>query len=397
MKNAFFYFIICPFIGFIQAIKNYRSSWAKPTIIAFVAFFGMSMVKSDAVDSSRDAQKLEIMYSADKSFENLEASFYNEDGSLDIYTPIVTFIFSLYTDNAKFLFLFYGLVFGYFYVNNIWMILNQSKGKLPWEQFLVLATFTMVIGFWNLNGVRMWTAAHIFFYGGFSYLYLNRKIGLLIAASSALIHFSMLLPFGLLLVYSFSNINYRLLYIFYIISFFILELNIGIVKSFVETYVPDFMVPKVKSYLDEEYIEKVITINDKGSWYITYYIPILSYFNLIFVTLIFFKAKLSLHAKKLFGFALLFLAVANITSLLPSGSRYLLIALMFSVALSFIVLINSSKPIFTKSIKLMSPVLVLFCIVSIRILLDYFNITTLTNPIVVLFTNIEVPIIDFIK
>ena len=183
MKNAFFYFIFCPFLGFIQAIKNYRSSWAKPTIIAFVAFFGLSMVKNETVDSSRYVQKLEVMHAGNKSFENLQASFYDEtDGQADIYVPIVTYLFSLFTANGNLLFLFYGLVFGYFYVNNIWLVLGESHGRLRWEQFLLLATFSMIIGFWDVNGVRMHTAAHIFFYGSFIYLYHNKNKGLIIAA-----------------------------------------------------------------------------------------------------------------------------------------------------------------------------------------------------------------------
>ena len=95
MKNAFFYFILFPFFGLINAIRHYRSSWAKPTMIAFVAFFGLSMVKSDTADSTRYVQNLEMMYNSNKDFETIQNGFYSgEGGQADVYVTVLTFIFS---------------------------------------------------------------------------------------------------------------------------------------------------------------------------------------------------------------------------------------------------------------------------------------------------------------
>ena len=399
MKNAFFYFILFPFLGFINALRNYRSSWAKPTVIAFVTFFGLSMVKSDKVDSTRYVQSLEIMYDSNKDFDAIQNSFYNsqEGGQADIYVTLVTFVFSLFTNNGNLLFMFFGLVFGYFYANNIWLVLNQSKGKLHWEQHLLLAAFSLVIGFWTINGVRMWTAAHIFFYGGFLYLFQNRKNGLLIAASSILIHFSFIIPLVLLLGYSLVRINFRFLYIFYIASFFIAELNIDFIRTTLESNLPDFMLPKVKTYFNDDYLEGYEEVVASVNWYVLYYKKILTYFTVIFISILFFRANLSEQTKKLLGFSLLFLAVANILSLLPSGARFLNVAFLFSLATCFIVVSNNKETIIVKSVKFLSPFLILFCIISVRLSLDYFNVTTLTNPIVVFLTNINQPLIDLIK
>lgn len=398
MKNAFFYFILFPFLGLINAIRHYRSSWAKPTMIAFVAFFGMSMVKSDTVDSTRYVQNLEVMYNSDKDFDTIQNGFYSgEDGQVDIYVTLTTFVFSLFTDNGNILFLFFGLVFGYFYANNIWLVLSQSVGKLRWEQHLLLAAFSLVIGFWNINGVRMWTAAHVFFYGGFLYLFHDRKKGMLIAATSILIHFSFILPFVLLLAYSLVRLNFRFLYIFYIASFFIAELNIDFIRTTLETNLPDFMLPKVKTYFNEDYLEGYEEVVVSANWYILYYKKILTYFMVIFISILFFKANPSVKTRKLLGFSLLFLAVANILSLLPSGARFLNVAFLFSLAASFIILSNSKEVFIIKSIRFLSPLLILFCIISVRLSLDYFNVTTLTNPVIVMLTNINEPLINFIK
>lgn len=398
MKNAFFYFILFPFLGFINAIKNYRSSWAKPTIIAFVAFFGLSMVKSDSVDSARYVESLEIMYNSNKDFDTIQQNFYSgEAGQVDIYVTLVTFLFSLVTDNGNLLFLFFGLVFGYFYANNIWLVLTQSEGKLKWEQHLLLAAFSMIIGFWTVNGVRMWTAAHIFFYGGFLYLFQDRKKGLIIAASSILVHFSFMLPVAFLLAYSVARINLRLLYVFYIASFFIAELNIDSIRTALESNLPDFLLPKVKTYFNEDYFEGYEEVVVNVNWYVAYYKKILMYFTVAFLSIVLFKAQLSSQLKKLLGFSFLFLGVANILSLLPSGGRFLNVAFLFSLAACFIVVSNAKQPLVGRSVRILSPLLMLFCLISFRLALDYFNVTTLTNPIVVLLTNINQPLIDLIK
>lgn len=398
MKNAFFYFILFPFLGLINAIRHYRSSWAKPTMIAFVAFFGLSMVKSDTVDSTRYIQNLEMMYNSSKDFDTIQNSFYAADGGqADIYVTLTTFVFSLFTDNGNLLFMFFGLVFGYFYANNIWLVLNQSLGKLSWEQHLLLAAFSLVIGFWNINGVRMWTAAHVFFYGGFLYLFQDRKKGILIAASSILIHFSFILPLILLIAYSLVKLNFRFLYLFYIASFFIAELNIDFIRTTLETNVPEFMLPKVKTYFNEDYLEGYEEVVVSANWYILYYKKILTYFMVIFISVIFFKANPVPKTRKLLGFSLLFLAVANILSLLPSGARFLNVAFLFALATSFIIVSNNKEIIIGKSIRVLSPLLILFCIISVRLSLDYFNVTTLTNPVIVMLTNINQPLIDLIK
>lgn len=398
MKNAFFYFIICPFLGFVQALKNYRSSWAKPTVIAFVAFFGLSMVKNDTIDSSRYINKLEEMYTSNKSFDDVKNSLYSDEGGqTDIYVTVVTYFISWFTDSGNFLFLIYGLIFGYFYANNIWLVLDQSKGKLSREEYLLLASFALIIGFWTLNAVRMWTAAHVFFYGSFTYLYLGKKKGLIIAASSLLIHFSFVLPIGLLIAYSLIRLNFRFLYFFYIASFFIAELNIGFIRTTLEANLPAFIQPKVKSYFNEEYIEGYEQIATTVNWYIIYYKKLITYFNVVFMSILFFRADLSPQTKKLLGFSLLFLGVANIVSLLPSGGRFLNVAFLFSLAFSFIVLANNKVPIITKSVRYLSPLLILFVIISIRMSFDYFSLTTLTNPIIAMFADVKVSLMDLIR
>jgi len=398
MKNAFLYFLFCPFLGFINAIKHYRSTWAKPTLIAFVAFFGMSMVNNEAVDGSKYVERLILMHATSVDFDTFKASFFNEtEGLPDLYVGIVTYFFSLFTDNGQLLFFFYGFVFGYFYINNIWLVLNETRGELSWLPILLLLTFSFVLGFWTVTGVRMNTASHIFFYGAFLYLYHNQKKGIFIVLSSVLFHFSFVLPLSIFLIYSLVRLNYRFIYLFYLASFFVAELNVEFIRTFLELNLPDFLQPKVKSYLNDEYVETFYDSIGSRNWYVNYYQKLLSYFTFVFMLFILFKVDLTKSVQKLLGFSLLLLAVANITSLLPSGGRFLDVAFLFSIATCFIIITKVKFTIVTKSATILSPLLLLFCIISIRMSFDFFNITTFTNPLVVLFTDINIPLIDLIK
>jgi hypothetical protein len=160
---------------------------------------------------------------------------------------------------------------------------------------------------------------------------------------------------------------------------------------------PNFLQPKVKSYLGDEWVEFYNENIGTGNWYINYYLKSLSYFTVVFISVLIFKANLTKGVQKLLGFSLLFLSVANITSLLPSGSRFLIVAFLFSMATCFIVIAQVKFTLVTRSAKFLSPLLILFCIISIRMSFDFINITTFTNPIVVLFTDINIPLIDFFK
>ena len=59
---------------------------------------------------------------------------------------------------------------------------------------IYFAVFVIVLGFWKISGFRMWTAAHIFFFGASQYFLDNKKSGILIAAVSVLFHFSYMFP-----------------------------------------------------------------------------------------------------------------------------------------------------------------------------------------------------------
>ncbi len=404
MKNNFIYFLFSPFIGLIQAFKHNNKDWAKNSVWLFVIFYGFTMARPEIMDASRTVARFQELYNAPLSWDVFIANFYDVDtGIVDIYQPFVLYIVSLFTDNGNVLFAVFGITFGYFYSRNIWLLLDLNKevkrNKLFW---LLLISFVCVIGFWNLNGVRMWTAAQVFFYGGFLFLIYGKKKGLLIAISSVLIHFSFVLPVGILLLYIFIKIPWRFLYFFFIASFFISSLNVAVVRNLLESNLPEFLLPRVQSYMNDEYVESINELSASGNWYVGFYGQSLTWFFVVLFTIIYFsKRKKSAYDNSfsnLFGFSLLFLSVGNITSLLPSGGRYLLIAQLFGMAVLFFYFVVYDDKRYIKWAKLFSPLLFFFIIVSIRISFDTITLMTVFgNPILAVIFDSPIPLIDLIK
>ena len=229
-----------------------------------------------------------------------------------------------------------------------------------------------------------------------------RKKGLLIAISSVLIHFSYVLPVGILLLYVFIKIPWRLLYFVFLASFFISSLNVAVVRNLLESNLPEFLLPRVQSYTNDEYVESINELSASGNWYVSFYGQSLTWFFVVLFTIIYFsKRKKSAYDNSfsnLFGFSLLFLSVGNITSLLPSGGRYLLIAQLFGMAVLFFYFVVYDDKRYIKWAKLFSPLLFFFIIVSIRISFDTITLMTVFgNPILAVIFDSPIPLIDLIK
>ena len=404
LKNNFIFFLVSPFLGFIQAFKCYKEDWAKNSVWLFVIFYGYTMYRPEIMDSSRYVTKLQELYHTPLNWDVFIANFYSEESSnVDVYQPLVTYILALFTDNGNILFAVFGILFGYFYSRNIWLLLDYSKNqRINRNMIAIIATFSCVIGFWNLNGVRMWTAAHMFFYGAFLLLVYGNRRGIVIATLSILVHFSFVLPVGVLLFFYFIKIPWRILYFFFIASFSITTLNVNSIRSQLESVAPDFLLPRVKGYTSDEYVEAISDLNASGNWYISYYNTFLNWYLVILFSFIYFSAAKSKTYNKsfsnLFGFSLLLISIGNITSLLPSGGRYLLLAQLFGMALIYFyyVVFNDNK--FKKLALIASPILFFYIVVSLRIAFDTVSLmTVLTNPILATIIDLPIPLIDLIK
>jgi hypothetical protein len=404
LKNNFIFFLISPFLGFIQSFKYYKEDWAKNSVWLFVIFYGYTMFRPEIMDANRYVVSFINLHNTPMSWDVFVANFYtDESDTVDIYQPLITFILSRFTKDGNILFAVFGIVYGYFYSRNIWLVIDLAKGKNVDRTFwFLIVAFICVLGFWNLNGVRMWTAAHVFFYGAFQYLVNSKRKGIFIASTSILIHFSFVLPIAALLLFAFVKIPWRILYFLFIGSFSLSTLNLATVRAKLESVAPAFLLPRVNSYTSEEYVESIADMNLTVNWYIKYYTTSLMWVIAILFTIIYFTKKKGYKDEKsfsnLFGFSLLILTVGNITSLLPSGGRYLLIAQLFAVALLVFCYTRFDDFLYKRWLTLTTPLLIFFILISIRISFDTVSFMTIfSNPIIATIVDLQLPLIDLIK
>ncbi|MDN3676674.1 hypothetical protein QWY90_05040 [Flavobacterium paronense] len=400
MKTSILFFIFSPFFGLIKAFKNYKAVWAKNAIWFFVIFFGFTMYFPPGSDVDRYNAKLESLYYSPVNWDNFSSSFFSADYdgevSYDIYAPIILYCVSTFTNNGNVLFGIFAIVFGYFFSRNIGFLFDLvPKNKMNIYLWILLISFTVTVGFWQLPTVRMWTAAHIFFYGAYIYIIKNNYRGLLIVLSSILVHFSFALPVAIFLLYFFVRIPYFILYVFFITTFFISEINVSVLGSRLESILPTFLLPKVKVYTDEDYGDAYVTYYSSFSWFMVYFRKAAGWFITFFLSYIFFSGRkflaANLNFRFFYSFTLFFLAIGNIMNLVTSGSRYLLIAYLFAFATIFYYVQSNYNTVLEKWMRILSPLLVFYIIVSIRLSLDTISISTIfLNPFLVFFLDLPV-------
>lgn len=247
----------------------------------------------------------------------------------------------------------------------------------------------------------MWTAAHVFFYGCTFYFSKNNKKGLFIAASAVLVHFSFLLPVGLLLIYVFAKPPHKFLFYLFLATFFISSLNLEFVGKFIQSYAPETFEARASNYTDEDYAETIAELNASANWYAVNLNKVLLWAITAIYCVFYFRIKklkqVSLLGNLMYGFSLVLLITANLLSGVPSGSRFMLIAQLFAIGAIFITISKISKP-WINNFNYFISFLIFFIVVSTRNLFDTLTIdTVLSNPLIALYAKTGFPLINLIK
>lgn len=398
-------YILYPLAALFYAIKNYRDHWAKNAAWCFIIFYGFTFViSSEEIDANRYRDIFLVMAEQELTATNFINLLYSEETNyVDIVQPLLSFVLSLFTDNYRVLFAVFGAFFGYFYTRNIWYLLERAGPRIRWGNLPYIITFAFIVGFWEINGFRFWTAAHVFFFGAFRYLVEGNRKGILIAIFSVFIHFSYAIPVLVLVGYAMLGNRTHLFFLFFVATFLLSEIDLGVVRTVLLTYLPSAFDLKVESYTSEHYAERVKASTVGLSWHAVYFKQVLKWVNTMFIFFIYFKGMRFIRSNKqllaIFSFSLLFLGMGNIVSLVPSGERFLIVGYLFSMALIFLYMQHAPPSRLMSYVKLLAlPALALYCIVNLRIGFDTIGImTVIGNPLIAMFGNIDMPLIELIK
>jgi len=393
-----------PFLSCIYLFNRFRITKNILPFLLVSFFIGTSFIiqLESNNDSVRYVKEFERYFDEQESLSTVLSRAYNDGGkTLDLYQPLVTWIISRFTDNSKILYGVFGLVFGYFWFSTLKLVSEFMPTKKTRLVFVLFVFLALINPIWNINGVRMWTAAQVFIFGLLIYYLKQSNKGLIFVFSSLFFHFSLTLPifiwftFTLLLRFLPRTFSLQVAFFTYIACFFFGQVSASELNDLFG-YLPEFLQQK-KSYLNEDYVEKVSQSNTNFNWYINWSqdlkVYIIVFFNFLLFNKIRTKELINHEKTKIVTLILLFSAFFVLIKEVPSGRRFLVI----SDALTVSILISYGLYVVRNSTLLIAFLLFVIAI-TIRSGLDFFGFSLFVgNPITsFLFIN-EAPIIDFIK
>jgi hypothetical protein len=406
-RDFFLLWLINPFLSLVYLLRNFGRHHALWPFLLVSFFFGFSFVIDPAsnADSTRYARDLRLAYEEQATFQEyvLERYLGNDGGELDIYQPTLTWLVSLFTSDYRWLFAAFAAIFGYFWFKSLLLIRQHLSSNLTTLSIILLVTLAVINPIWSINGVRMWTAIQLFFYG-FLVLHLQNKTqkAWLLMASAPFIHFS--LAFALLVYvpyHFFPAKNTHLLFIFYLASLFISEVDYGLLREQFEK-LPAFLQSK-KTYLGESYIEGWRGQKTDLAWHVTFAQSAQKYAMIFMVIWVYLKGfwNRNLNSdvlRAIFLFTLFFSAVANLATNIPSGARFMILSHLLT-GLSFLLFLKQTNQKFHPILKSFLQGALLFVIVfRVRVGMDHVGaFFFFGNPLINLFIVDDVPFITFIK
>lgn len=406
-------FLISPFVSFSVALMHPNDKFSYNIIWFFTIFFGLTFAidYEASYDLVRYLEEFNSWKGEGKDLNYLIQNSYGveRNSHTDIFFPLISLISArLYLSNILFLG-FLGLIFGYFY-SRIYKNLmdNISLFKIDFFLIILISTFMLINPIWRgINGIRFSLAAIIFVY-----IILNNYkkgftlVNLLKISSLFLIHFSMLFPIVIFFIFHFMHrvLKIEILFFTFLISFFMTSINLGELNYMIRDFLPDFLHARSDAYLRDSYLTEISEKHAETNLYALIFLKSLFYATSLMIFFIFknFKNLITYDPKLIYiiKFSFLFAAIVNMLSFIPSFSRMGLISntLILYIFMVMITNITINKNYLMLSKILITPLLVLYVIVQMRIGFDHMSIETiLGNPLMALFDLDNTPLIDLIK
>lgn len=420
--ESFYIFIVTllfPFVGLILSLVQWKKSWAMNIFWLACIYMGGILIYmpegstlGDGMDSGRYVLYLIDMYNNPHINISSILSLYQIDiNHMDLYQQTMTFLVSRFTDNGHVLFAVFAFVFGFFYSRNIWYILDKLPSKKLGIFYVLFGLFFLICPITQINGVRMWTALHVFVYAMLPYLIENKKSKLWLLFVTPLIHFSYLYIVIFSIIYvliPFRLKTNNILFIYfaiitYIVTLFINSLSLDSVSSMMAEYSPESYEDRIDMYVNQDVLDRRNESAATNNWYLAVGKNISNWSYSIILVLLFPVIRKSFKDNKtitnLYVFTMLIGTFANITALIPSGGRFQILATMFKLSTILLIILNIPKNNTVYKIsQIFSIILILPLVVEFRKLFDFFGINLIFgNFITLFFIESNVPLITFIK
>lgn len=381
-------FLVSPILALVNVLANWRTADCRNIVWLFAGFYGLAFYI--APDSSTDCVRYRDwfiqMHESDLNFETLKGSFYQEgENHYDLYQPLLTFFLSRFTDDSRVLFGAVGFVFGFFYSRVIFFFVDKLAPTAGWLELFLIVSLAFVLDMGAaINGFRMWTALFVFLLGALYYWDRRQPLFLLLAAASILFHFAYAIPVAILLATTALRPFISVIYFFFLASFIMTTVDVGLIRNFVESLGLGFE-SRVGGYLNEfdpslNETPRIIIIN---KW-MMHAFAVCSVTSLYLTTQ---RMKVSHLLLQGLTFAMLMYGAVNILSEVGSIGRFYSLCKILIIGLLLLMIIQHHYlPNIRQSVSAIASLLILNTALGIRFTLGFASINLLVgNPLTIWF------------
>jgi hypothetical protein len=339
-KNYLILFLLWPFMAFLMALKNYSQKESKKVVYLFLIYYGLTFViGTTGVDAHSYAtylkQNAELPFSA--LFKVIGGLY--SDTTVDIVEPLISFIVSRFTSYYGVLFAVFAAIFGFFYLQSINQLHDLYRKNPGWNALILIAFFVMILPITSINGFRMYTATWIFFYGSWHVIINRDPKYLLLAFSSALVHWSFLSANAILIIYFFAG-NRNLIYLPIVILSFILPQLMAPVFQSISLSLGGSIQRRYEGYSNEDYILGIQGTYEHAAWFMGLSDDLVFYYFIVAIIIIQLRYGYLLKEnieRNFFSFLLLFLAFVNFGKAIPTfGGRFQQIFYLYATVYVFL-------------------------------------------------------------
>jgi len=370
-RNYLVLFFLWPFMAFLVAVANFSRKEARNIIWLFLVYYGLSFVNNNTgVDAYRYALSLKANALLPfNDFLKIIGGLYS-DTSVDIIEPLISFIVSRFTSDDALYFGVWAAIFGFFWLNSIHLLYQRCKINQGWNTTTLMFFFILTLPITTISGVRMWTAAWIFFYGSYRVITERNSIYLLLALSASLVHWSFITANAILIIYYLLG-NRNTIYLPLALSSFIIPQLAAPLFKTIALRAGGGLQQRYAGYSSDAYLQVVQEGAAQSAWFMRISTDIVFYFLLLAIALVQLRHGSLMKEKaerNLFSFLLLFLAFVNFGMPIPSfGGRFLVLFFLFATAylLFYFVKVPGNKLTYLMTIGLFP--LMLYSLINFRL------------------------------
>lgn len=397
MKSRILLFLIWPIASLVFELKNLTRTQSIFFLLLFSIFFGWNFIHTSVYLSSNDAIRyitvLRDFHSQNLTFEDFRLNYLVSE--VDYVRPILTYIVSIFSNRANFLFMIFSVFFGYFYFKILQLLLT-IKGEFAFVELLIIIMIAFNIPLWEINAFRFWSAALVFILSVIYFIENKYRSALFLLIFTPFIHFSFWILVFVFIIFYIVRKNINTIFTGLLISS-ILPLEVIRSATIFSLYIPEKFQVRTELYLDVDFLSKQINTN----WYITLVPILLKYLTFFLLVMSFIEYRKGRFTEKMmifFAFVMIFRTFSNLLADIFEGDRFLTIS--SSLILIFIFIYSNSLS-FMKLKIINWPLFFIFffiIIIKVREGMDFFGLNViLGNPLIILLNQDDIPLIAYIK